>query len=195
MAGHFARLHVSISIDGYGAVYDYIRYPARWEKLKVNIPLFKALPNTSCGGAVTLQVYNALNVTDLFRYFDSIDLPFHAWPVHVPRYLSIDALPASVRRVAESRLREYADGDCRTSQRELVRGLAEQVRPKDEHFDPGLLRDCMLFTNDLDMSRGQRLADANGELIELLARAGYPWIDETVHARRDDHALISPAGR
>jgi hypothetical protein len=53
----------------------------------------------------------------------------------------------------------------------------------------------MLFTNDLDMSRGQRLADANGELIELLARAGYPWIDETVHARRDDHALISPAGR
>jgi hypothetical protein len=49
----------------------------------------------------------------------------------------------------------------------------------------------MLFTNDLDVSRGQRLADANGELIELIARAGYPWIHETVHAERDDRALAS----
>jgi MoaA/NifB/PqqE/SkfB family radical SAM enzyme len=193
MAGRFARLDVSVSVDGYGAVYDYIRYPARWEKLKGNIPRLRALPNTSCGGAVTLQVYNALNVTDLFRYFDSIDLSFHAWPVHVPRYLSIDALPPDVRRVAERRLREYAEGDCRPSQRELVRGLAEQITPKDERFDPRLLRDCMLFTNDLDVSRGQRLADANGELMDLIAQAGYPWIHETVHARCGDRAPASPA--
>jgi MoaA/NifB/PqqE/SkfB family radical SAM enzyme len=183
MAGHFKHLDVSISIDGAGRHYEYIRYPAKWEKVSTNISAFRALPNASCGGAVTLQVYNALNITDLFRYFDAIDLPFHAWPVHVPRYLSIDALPPNARRVGAERLRQYADTDCRPHHRDLVRGLADQFRADSGTFDPGLLRDFMLFTNDLDVSRSQSFADANGELVRLFEEAGYPWTSQTVHAK------------
>ena len=48
MARHFKHLDCSISIDGFGKHYDYIRYPAKWDKLAVNIPAFQALPHTSC---------------------------------------------------------------------------------------------------------------------------------------------------
>ena len=65
---HFKRVELCISIDGFGAHYDYIRHPARWEKLVANLQTFKQLPNVSLGAAVTLQAYNALSLTTLFRY-------------------------------------------------------------------------------------------------------------------------------
>jgi MoaA/NifB/PqqE/SkfB family radical SAM enzyme len=180
---HFKRLDLSISIDGFGRHYDYIRYPARWEKLVKNLAVFRELPNVSLGAAVALQFYNALNLCDLFRYLDSIKLGFFAWPVHIPRYLSIDALPPSARQLACDRLRSYAGQDCRPEYRDMVNGLAEQLRPKGDPFDPRLLRDCMLFTNDLDVSRRQSFAEINAELLEHAAQAGVEWTNETLHAR------------
>jgi MoaA/NifB/PqqE/SkfB family radical SAM enzyme len=180
---HFKRLDLSISIDGFQDCYDYIRYPARWERLVEHLKAFRELPNVLLGGAVTLQAYNALSITDLFRYLDSLDLGFYAWPVHVPRYLSVDVMPPAARDVAAQRLRTYADTDCRPRSRDLVRGLADYVAPKSDGVDPGLLRDFMLFTNDLDVSRGQSFAAVEPELLQFLEREGFPWTSETLHAR------------
>ncbi len=65
---HFKALEISISIDGYGKYYDYIRYPAKWENLVANLAAFRKISNVFLGTAVTLQFYNALNICDLFRY-------------------------------------------------------------------------------------------------------------------------------
>lgn len=73
---------------------------------------------------------------------------------------------------------------CRPAHRELVRGLAEQVKPVDDSFDPRLLRDFMLFTNDLDVSRAQSFSDVNSDLLALFAEAGFLWVHDTVHGRR-----------
>jgi MoaA/NifB/PqqE/SkfB family radical SAM enzyme len=182
---HFKRLDLSISIDGYDACYDYIRYPARWERLVENLSSFRQLPNVLFGAAVTLQAYNALTITDLFRYLDSLDIGFYAWPVHVPRYLSVDVMPPAARESAAQRLRTYADSDCTPRSRELVRGLADYVSPKSDTVDADLVRDFMLFTNDLDVSRGQRFASVQGELLQHFERAGFGWTSDTLHARTD----------
>jgi MoaA/NifB/PqqE/SkfB family radical SAM enzyme len=189
---HFKGLELAISIDGFGKQYDYIRYPSKWEKLVRNLSVFRGLPNVSLGAAITLQFYNALNICDLFRYCDSIDLGFFAWPVHMPRYLSVEAMPPAARRLASARLRAYAEGDCRPAHRDVVFGLAEHLRPTSDAFDTRLLRDCMLFTNDLDVSRGQSFAETNQELLNLLAQAGLAWTTETLHARRDGVLALVP---
>jgi MoaA/NifB/PqqE/SkfB family radical SAM enzyme len=178
---HFKSLDLTISIDGFSQYYEYIRYPAKWEKLTRNLDAFKRLPKTALGAAVTVQLYNALNICDLFRYLDEMNIGFYAWPVHVPRYLSIEALPPNARRVAADRLAAYADGDCRPAHRDTIRGLVELMRPTSDTFDARLLRDSMLFTNDLDASRGQNFAQVHGELWQLFAEAGVPWTSETVH--------------
>jgi MoaA/NifB/PqqE/SkfB family radical SAM enzyme len=179
---HFKSLELSISIDGYGEHYDYIRYPGKWETIVANLAAFRRIPNVSLGAAVTLQAYNALNIGELFRYLESIDLDFYAWPVHIPRYLSVDALPSAVRQLASDRLHAYADGECRPAHQAMVRGLADHLKPGSEAFDPRLLRDFMLFTNDLDRSRRQSLARTSPELLALLADAGFEWTAETLHA-------------
>jgi hypothetical protein len=92
-------------------------------------------------------------------------------------------MPPNARRVAADRLRDYADRDCRPAHRDMVRGLSEQLRGSAQPFDARLLRDCMLFTNDLDVSRGQSFADVNGDLLGLCADAGVSWTTERLHAR------------
>lgn len=184
----FKRFELALSIDGFGRHYDYIRYPGKWEELAKNIETFRRLPNVSLGAAVTFQSYNALNICDLFRHLDSIDVGFHAWPVHIPRYLSVQVMPTAARRLAAERLQAYAATGCRADYRQVVLGLAEYVKPKNEELDPRLVREFMLFTNDLDRTRTQNFADVNGELKDFLRDAGFAWTNETLHANAADSA-------
>lgn len=184
LATQFRRLELAISIDGFGKHYDYIRYPARWDELTENLRLFKAMPNVLLSGAVTIQINNALNITDLFRYFDAIGIGFYAYPLQVPRYLAVDALPAAARRLAAKRLRTYGEKDCLPQYREMVLANAAQMEASNEALDMRLLRDFMLFTNDLDASRDQSIRETDPELLDLLAAAGFAWTQETLHAAR-----------
>ena len=178
-------------MDGFDQYYNYIRYPGRWTDVVRNLDVFKKLKNASLGGAVTMQNLNALNITELFRYLDSIDMNFFAYPLHFPRYLSFDALPPNARTLGATRLREYAEGDCRPQHREMVLGLASQLEPKRDRFDARLLRDFMLFTNDLDTTRGQSFRDTHGELLELMSEAGFTWTSETLHAGESELRLVA----
>jgi hypothetical protein len=91
-------------------------------------------------------------------------------------------MPPAARQLASDRLRAYADGDCRPVHQLMVRGLADHVKPSSDGFDPQLLRDFMLFTNDLDRSRRQSLAETSHELLALIAESGFEWTAETLHA-------------
>jgi MoaA/NifB/PqqE/SkfB family radical SAM enzyme len=191
MAAQFRRFGLAISIDGFGKHYDYIRYPARWDALTENLRLFKETPNVHLSAAVTIQINNALNITDLLRYFDATGISFYAYPISNPRYLAIDALPASVRRLAAARLRAYGEGDCLSHHREMVLANVAHLESTDAVPDMRLLRDFMLFTNDLDASREQSIQETDQELLDLLAAAGFTWTQETLHAARGRAAAAS----
>jgi MoaA/NifB/PqqE/SkfB family radical SAM enzyme len=182
LAPKFRRLDLVISVDGYAEQYDYIRYPGRWSKLAHHFQLFKNIPNVYPYATTTVQVNNVLHLTDLFRYLDSIDFSFTGYLLQGPGHLAVSILPASIRRVAAARLLEYAETDCRPPQHALVRSLAAQIEAGEDAGNPYLLRDFMLFTNDLDASRGQSIHRSDPELVELLEQAGHPWLHETLHA-------------
>ena len=179
---HFKKLQLAISIDGFAEHYEYIRFPQRWNRLVENIAAFQAMPHINLGGAVTIQANNALNITKLFRYFDESAIAFYCYPIHRPQHLSIWAMSRSVRQTASDRLRQYAETDCLPHNRDLILGLANQVAPGDAVCDPQLVRQFMMFTNDLDISRGQSIHKTDPELVSLLARDGFAWIDDTLHA-------------
>jgi hypothetical protein len=182
LAAQFRRFHLTISVDGYAEQYDYIRYPGRWSKLAHNLELFKKIPNVYPHVTITVQVNNALGLTRLFRYLDSVEIGFTGYLLHSPAHLAVSALPASIRRLAAARLTEYAEADCRSEHRALVLSFAAQFQVGDDAGDPARLRDFMLFTNDLDASRGQSIHRTDPELVELLEQAGFRWLHETLHA-------------
>lgn len=181
LAKQFRHVDVTVSIDGYGDLHNYIRYPGRWPDLVENLQALREIPNVHVVATTTISMLNVLSVTRLFRYLDSVDIGLSAYLLHWPRYLMVGALPSSVRRLAAMRLKEYGVNDCRPHHRALVLSLAAQCEADDNSVGPELLRDFMLFTNDLDASRGQSIHRTDPELVELLEAAGFTWLDETLH--------------
>jgi MoaA/NifB/PqqE/SkfB family radical SAM enzyme len=178
----FRRLNLFFSIDGAGATYEYIRYPARWATLGKNIEFFRGLPNATLGAHVTVQAYNVLDIVDLFRHLDRIGLRFSSLALVRPERLAARVLPPPARRLAAQRLRAYAGQDCRPEHRDLVLGLAGGLESLGDGWDPDLFQEFIRFTNDLDRSRGQSLRQALPELWDALAAAGVGWSDATEHA-------------
>jgi hypothetical protein len=185
LAAEFRRVDLAVSVDGYANDFDYIRFPGRWSKIAHNLQLFKKIPNVGLQVTTTVQVNNALGLTRLFRYLDSVEIGFTGYLLRWPPFLAVSALPASIRRLAAGRLTDYAESDCRPEHRALIGSFASQFDTGDESVDVDVLRDLMLFTNDLDRSRGQSIRRTDPELVALLEQAGFPWQDDTLHASAD----------
>lgn len=75
----FNSCEIFISMDGYGKVYEYIRYPANWEKLVKNIKRIKDNTNIKIQFNCVLQIYNLFNLVDLKNFADQFNT-----------YLSVD---------------------------------------------------------------------------------------------------------
>ena len=126
LAPHFRRIDFAISIDGHGELHDYIRYPGRWPELLANVRRLQELSNVHVMATTTISMLNVLGLCSLFRYRNSIDVGFAAYPLHWPRYLAVGALPSSIRPWQMS-VEEYGNRDCRPAHRALVLSLAALI--------------------------------------------------------------------
>ncbi len=180
----FRSFSIWVSLDGFGPYFEYIRYPAQWAKVVNNVEHLRRLPNADVRAFVGFQAYNALNVVELLRYCDQVGLPFVVYSVMEPAYLRADMLPPPARRLAAERLRSYRDQDCRPEHRWMLDSLLAELDHAGEGYDENALLTFMLFTNDLDVTRGQSFAETHGELLGLLRAAGFTWTGQTQHAPR-----------
>jgi SAM-dependent methyltransferase len=181
LATEFKHVHVSVSVDGVGPLFEYLRSGAKWGELLDTLEWLHRLPNCSLLATPTLQNANALGAASLFRFLDRYGFRFNFNVVNWPRRLSPANLPPRIRRIAARRLRAYLDVECRPENHPVVRNWVD-VLESDGAFDPALFREFMVFTNDLDASRRERLADAEPELFALLRASGIGWTDERRHA-------------
>jgi MoaA/NifB/PqqE/SkfB family radical SAM enzyme len=180
----FKELHLALSLDGIGDVHEYIRFPGKWSVIDRNIRLLQQLPNVDFCVTPVVQIYNALNLVDLCRYCDQLNLVFTlANVVHWPDTLRLSVMPPEARLLAAKRLRDYANQDCFHYNKDQVVSVAEHLEKLPGTPSPEIFRKFMLFTNDLDVSRGQKFHRVHHELYHLFQAAGYKWTDETQFAR------------
>jgi glutamate-1-semialdehyde 2,1-aminomutase len=179
----FRKLTLWLSIDAVGDGFEYIRYPARWNVVDRNVRYLKQTCGLDCSVPPVIQMYNVLGITDLFRYCDELGMDFGMNILHEPPRLAIGNLPPRVRAAAAARLMAYHDADCRPDRRPMVHALASHLQGIDRPTDHAALRAFMLFTNDLDATRGQSFRAVHPELVQLMAEDGFEWTDETVYAR------------
>ena len=179
IANRFKLMISAVSLDGVGHVNSYIRHGTNWESVIGNVRKMASSANVYVMVSCTLQAYNALVLSDLFRFCDQLNLPCFAIVVNSPRFLSMDVLPPKVRKIAAQRIREYAESpDGNPVTKAQAAGLARQLESAGPPFDAEQLRDFMRFTNDLDRSRVESVHEALPELVQLISDAGYPWIYE-----------------
>ena len=86
----FGKVHVSVSIDGYQKVNEYIRYPFKWKKVEANLRTYVAAVQTSIeqyghdhaktqfsiGLSCTISMFNAVQCMDLFEFWYNMLLEY-----------------------------------------------------------------------------------------------------------------------
>lgn len=177
----FQVVELAVSLDSIEAQYEYIRFPAKWDVVVDNIRRFSAQRNVYLMASVTFQAYNALQIVGLFRFCDSLGLEISISTLWTPSHLAVSVLPPNARRVAAQRIRDYARKDCKKKNRSRIYALATGLDAIQDEWDTEGLRTFMLFTNDLDRSRGQDFAATNPELLRFIEEAGMQWSAESKH--------------
>lgn len=72
---NFKSVHISMSVDAYGIVNEYVRYPFKWEKIEANMRKIASLrkQNTevefSMGLSCTVSLFNAIQCFDLLEFW------------------------------------------------------------------------------------------------------------------------------
>lgn len=174
----FRRVELLLSLDAVGATFEYIRHPAHWSVIDANVRKYKE-HGLICKVPPVVQVYNVLDLVDLYRYCDRMDMEVTLNILHMPSRLAIQHLTPSVRKAAAAKLLAYHDSDCRPFSKPSVLSLARYLDEMTTSPDPAIIRELMLFTNDLDATRKQDIRTSCAELVHLMAKDGFEWINET----------------
>ena len=109
----FRSVRLVISLDGFGAVNEFIRYPTKWDALYRNLTMLderaEELNIREMGFNTTVQAYNVLSLPELFdNCFGPsspiLDLSAFA---NFPSCFSVQILPPHLKQKAAARLKEF----------------------------------------------------------------------------------------
>jgi sulfatase maturation enzyme AslB (radical SAM superfamily) len=111
---HFKSVKINSSIDGLGALDEYIRFPTKWEVIDKNLRTLNDLsakfPHLDVHVHTCVQATNVLSLTPLLDYlleFKNItNYPFLN-VLDYPAQLNIRILPENLKRLAADRLLEW----------------------------------------------------------------------------------------
>lgn len=134
---HFKSVCLNLSLDAKGAANDYIRDPSRWDEVESNVKqLLKAAKGRNVVFRVTpvVQVYNILNLTELFLWVDGLEKEFSRKIViellildNDPPCLDIRILPEAVRLSALEKMHSYLKNSERAKWDEAFENCMESV--------------------------------------------------------------------
>ena len=195
LASKFKSLILAVSVDGVGAVNEYIRSGSNWEEIVANIRKFQSIPNAYVYINMTVQAYNMMHITDVARFCEEMGLDFRYHFLVAPPWLSCLAMPEKARQIAADRLRAMAlqnepfaspDKNRYFNIKNSLLQIATILEQPDKPVDEKQLSDFMLMTNDLDVSRNETFDSVNPELRSLIVESGVPWNAALAFATSDN---------
>jgi len=163
---HFENLQFIISIDGFGAMNHYIRWPSIWDNIIQNVSMLNDNGHVVSFN-VTVSIYNVTNLYELLKFFDDTfaGLIVHCQfadfkdnilsPFLFPDY---DLVWSTLSQIPE--LQCYKNDPLLAS---FIDGLILQFS-KVVNIDTVRLRKFFDFNDLLDDSRNIKLIDYNKEL-------------------------------
>jgi hypothetical protein len=166
LLGHFRNVQLVFSIDAYGQLNDYIRYPSHWNVVEKNLQKLLQLPNPFWFVTSPVpMVYNILNWHELVEFWK--DYPqVHVNPCDLenPNYLKINNLP---QELADSALRSLARS-MRSASSELMMEKLKYMMYELQDNPIQQYSQLKLYTYSQDLHRNMFLKDYVPELAEVL---------------------------
>ncbi|MBC6415422.1 MAG: radical SAM protein [Bdellovibrionales bacterium] len=183
---HFQKICFNCSVEAYGDLNNYIRYPSRWEKQVKNIYFLDNLANEGKNLELyihtTLQAYNILKLPDLldflrFEKFKTLTrFPFFIW-VKIPEWCSPSILPQKLRELASERILDniYKNEDFFLNYnsshenwtKRSIQSLKDFCKMITTVSDEDKLKDFVKMTKKHDLLRNQSVLKVLPELETL----------------------------
>jgi len=189
--GNFEEVRIGASLDAYGKVNEYIRFPSKWQIIERSLRrLDEATGNFKIWIATTVQIYNVLYLPEFIKWkltsqFKRIN-PIRAYrpfialhPLHTPPFLNIKALPPKAKIAVKRKFqsfypwfdnwaeKKYPHQKNRLSKemRQLLNGYINYMNQEDlSEYLPKFWH----LTRKLDEIRGQSIEKTLPELYELI---------------------------
>lgn len=92
----FKNINFNISVDGVGPVFEYLRYPLKWDKLLKNLEFFRTVTDNISVSNTTSNM-NVMYYHQTINWFKEQGLNYHYNPVINPTYFRPSALPRAVK--------------------------------------------------------------------------------------------------
>lgn len=169
----FSRVDIQYSIDGVGAVNDYIRYPSDWATIDTSYDTYLQMENLgSINILSTVQAYNAFDLTNIVNYWKSkgshgnMIFNFVNWP----QDMNIDIIPLNDRlAIAESLEAALVDLSEDKKQQCRVDAMSYRLRQEFESDHINEMRyKWAKRTLKYDELRNQNINDINTKLAEYV---------------------------
>ena len=173
----FKKVIFLASVDGYGSMQEYLRYPSKWSRIDKNIKrlLDKDLSNIVIVPTPTIQVTNLGKITELFEYFEQFNRQADSNLIQIspiilehPHYSNIMNLPLNYKQECWNRIADWL-ASCTYQSAQFHRSMNSIKNMCHTDFDFNL-SDFFEVTDLFDSHRNTYLGSVNPELDALRAK-------------------------
>ena len=192
---HFKAVNTCVSIDGYGKVNEYIRYPFKWSKTETNLKKYLELCQKNVGNmkytlglSCTLSMYNAIQAPDLLEYwYDTLktyktedgtllkNVGAFINRVSFPVYAMVNNLPLPYRKQGIEKVDRLL-AKIESEGLEVERGIIESIQTikstleEEWDMDMNRMKEAKHFIKTSDQFRNRDMKDYIPELAEELEK-------------------------
>jgi len=173
----FKNVTFFVSIDGYGPMQEYLRYPSKWQQIDENVTALAELnlPTFNIKPTPVIQIANLGYITELFEYFEQFNRAankavFDMMPIILenPKHLDCLYLPMWYKEKCMIKIDEWITANCKY-QGKLFHDKIGSLRNKCSLAAPyqHQLSTFFEYNQAFDTNRNTNLAAINPELFAI----------------------------
>lgn len=177
MLSKFRSVIFFASVDGYGVMQEYLRYPSKWKQIDQNLRTLLDIGTVQIRPTPVVQLTNLNCITDLFEYFEAQNTrvgrcvyELHPIILESPPHLNLSHLPREFTIKSWDRIEAWLD-TCRYQPPAFLRTMqALKTKCYTASEDNEQLQAYVEYNGVFDTNRGVSLSDVNPELHGLLSQ-------------------------
>lgn len=148
---YFKKVKLNVSLDAYGALNDYIRYPAKWDVIEKNLKTILEKEYLDVGIHITVQMYNILILDEIFsRFIEQYSCVPYLNILNHPSCLNIRVLPKDLKEKVLNKLERI----------QHYEEIAKVIKYLDkESWSEENYLEFKTYTNKLDSLRNENFSD------------------------------------
>lgn len=159
----FKSTRIISSIDAYGELNDFIRFPSKWKQINKNFEkLFSYPDNIHINVNTTVGAYNVMKLDELYYYYDRLkekygrEINAFGTLLLYPSFMSATVLPAELKDIARERLTKCIDSRTDVQEKENLKSIMASLNTDNSHEFVKLQKHTRLF-DDIRKSRAKEL--------------------------------------